>query len=314
MRADRLLSLMLILQRGGKTTCAALAAELEVSRRTILRDVDALSYSGVPVLAEGGPGGGVWLRDDYRTSLTGLKDEELRALLLSSDGSLLGDLGWKEAYRASRLKLDASLPAASSSVAEIAQRRILIDSRWWWPQGSAADALPLLQACVLRDESVEFDYERYDGKAERVRAEAYALVAKSGAWYFIGKRRGELRCYRAARISGAAGTGKDFTREAGFDVRKWWPAHSEGFAREFSAYRCVLEIAEADLRLVGRMAPGRVSVLKPGKPLEVEVGVESEWYAGLVVLGLSGRCRIKEPEGLAASIRETAERVLASLP
>lgn len=294
-------------------TCADLARELEVSRRTILRDIDALSYAGIPVLAEGGPGGGVWLGDDYRTSLTGLKDEELRALLLSSDGSLLGDLGWKEAYRSSRLKLDASLSAASSAAAEIAQRRILIDSRWWWPQGSASDDLGVLQACVLKDESVEFEYERYDGSAGRVRADAYALVAKSGAWYLVGKRLGELRCYRASRISGTAGTGRSFVRDPGFDVRSWWPAHSEEFAREFSAYRFVLEVEESDLRFLFRMAPGRVRVLRAGKPTEAEIGVESEWYAGLVVLGLDGRCRIKEPAGLAGTIRLMAERTIASL-
>jgi predicted DNA-binding transcriptional regulator YafY len=313
MRADRLISLMLLLQRKGRMTCADIARELEVSRRTILRDVDALSYSGVPLLTEGGPGGGVWLRDDYRTSLTGLKDDELRALLLSSDGALLGDLGWKEAYASSRLKLDAALPAASVAAAEIAQRRILIDSRGWWPQEPGEDTLSRLQAAVLNDQPAEFDYERYDGQTGHVRAEAYALVAKTGAWYFIGKRGNELRSYRTSRIASLAIFGERFERDPGFDVRSWWPVNSESFSREFSAYRCVLEVGEKELRLIGHMAPGRVRVLRGGEPAEVELRVESEWYAALIVIGIGGACRIIEPENLKLSTLGQARRTIDAI-
>ena len=88
LRADRLISLILALQDQGKTTASHLAGALEVSRRTILRDLDALSLSGVPILAEGGPGGGTWLDPAYRTSLTGMKEAELRTLLVAGDARL----------------------------------------------------------------------------------------------------------------------------------------------------------------------------------------------------------------------------------
>jgi predicted DNA-binding transcriptional regulator YafY len=188
MRADRLISLILLLQRHGRMTCARLARELEVSRRTILRDIDALSYAGIPVIAAGGPGGGIRLSDEYRTSLTGLKKDEVRSLLFSSDGALLRDLGWADAYRAGRLKLDASLPESVRNEAEITQRRLLIDSRWWWHQDGPEEALGRLQEAVFGDKNIEFDYEHYDGSTVHVRAEAYALVAKSGFWYLIAKR------------------------------------------------------------------------------------------------------------------------------
>jgi len=305
MRADRLISFMLLLQREGRMTCADLARELEVSRRTILRDIDALSFSGIPVMTEGGPGGGVWLSDDYRTSLTGLKGDEFRALLLSSDGSLMGDLGWRDAYRSSRLKLDATVPAASMHAAEFAQRRILLDSRGWWPEASIEDSLSLLQSSVYEDETVEFDYERYDGRADRVRAEPYALVAKTGAWYLVGKRRGELRCYRVSRVAGLKVVGERFARDSGFDIREWWPRNSENFSREFSSYRCVLEVAEGELRMIAHMVAGRVRVIAEGDPAQVELRVESQWQAGLIVLGIGGKCRVMEP----ASLREFAVRL-----
>jgi predicted DNA-binding transcriptional regulator YafY len=313
MRADRLISLILLLQRYGRMTCAGLARELEVSRRTILRDIDALSYSGIPIVAEGGRGGGVRLRDEYRTSLTGMKDEELRALLLSRDGALLGDLGWGEAYRQGQLKLDASLPVRARSAAEFANRRLLIDSRWWWHQEQPEETISLLQEAAFADRVIEFQYERHDGRAAPARVEAYALVAKSGLWYLVAKRDGETRCYRASRMSAVAVTGDRFARDPDFDVRAWWPLHSREFAREFSAYRFVVEVNKNELKVIRSMAPGRALVLREGDPAEVEVGVESEWYAALIVLGIQGRCSIKEPAGLARYVLERAERTIAAL-
>ncbi len=294
-------------------TCAQLAHELEVSRRTILRDVDALSYAGIPVITEGGPGGGVSLSNEYRTSLTGLKNDEVRSLFLSNDGALLGDLGWGDAYRVSRLKLNASLPTAARHEAEITQRRLLIDSRWWWHQEQPEETLGRLQEAVFGDEIIEFDYEHYDGGAAHVRAAAYALVAKSGFWYLIGKRERKMRCYRVLRISSMTSTGERFAREPNFDIREWWPRQSQSFAEEFSAYRCVLCVPESELRLVQRMAPGRARVLRKGKWIDVELGVESEWYAQLIVIGLGANCRIVSPKELVASVALRIHEVLGAI-
>ncbi len=313
MRADRLISLILLLQNRGRMTCAQLARELEVCRRTILRDVDALSYAGIPVIAEGGPGGGVRLTDEYRTSLTGLKNDEVRSLFLSTDGALLGDLGWGDAYRVSRLKLNASLPSTARHEVEITQRRLLIDSRWWWHQEQPEESLGRLQEAVFGDVMVEFDYEHYDGSTTRVRAAAYALVAKSGFWYLVGMRDGEFRCYRVLRISSLTLSGRRFAREPGFDVREWWPRHSQGFAEEFSAYRCLLSVPQSALRLVQRMAPGRTRTVKKGKRIHVEIGVESEWYARLIVIGLGADCRIVRPKELAASVAQCLQEALGAL-
>jgi len=291
-------------------TSDRLARDLEVSRRTILRDIDALSLSGVPILAEGGPNGGIWLRDDYRTSLTGMKDDELRALALSIDGSLLGDLGWREAQRASSLKFSAALPQASASAVEFAQSRILLDFRGWWPEAPVEDALAVLQEAVFHDRVVDFRYERYDGRTDTVRAEAFALVAKSGNWYLIGRRRSELRSYRVARITGLIDTGTRFERPADFDIRSWWPTNTASFSRDFSSYRCVLRVRERELRTIGHMAPGRVRTIEEGNPAVIELRVESEWSAALVILGIGGKCRIDEPQGLKALVASMARSAL----
>src|SRR3982751_115398 len=113
MRADRLLSLVMLLQTRGKMTTQNLAEEMAVSRRTILRDIDALSVAGIPVYTDGGHGGGVALDENYRVTLTGLKESEIRSLFISNNNQLLKDVGLGDAAESSLLKLSAALPSAS---------------------------------------------------------------------------------------------------------------------------------------------------------------------------------------------------------
>jgi predicted DNA-binding transcriptional regulator YafY len=306
MRADRLVSIVLILEKRGKRTCAALAEELEVSRRTILRDIEALSYAGIPVIAEGGRGGGLSLDGAYRSGLSGLGEGELRALLLGADASLAEDLGLGEQLRLARLKLEASGPRRFEPALETLQRRIYVDSRWWWREKEADAFIPLLQEAVLRDEIVEGEYERYDGSSSAGRLEPYGLVAKSGLWYLVGRREGEYRCYRVSRFSELRFADERFSREAGFDLRVWWPSNAERFAAEFSAYGFTLALPEGSVPFLRRIAPGRVEVLGPDARqagwVEAEVGLDSSLYAELVVLGLGAECRILKPRSLAAAV------------
>jgi predicted DNA-binding transcriptional regulator YafY len=306
LRAERLIALILILQNRGKRTCRALAEELEVSRRTVLRDVDALSSAGIPVMAEGGRGGGVWLDDAYRSSLTGFSEAELRALLIGGDAALSGDLGLGEAFSLGRLKLRASLPRRYEEALETVQKRILVDSRWWWNEETESAYLRPLQEAVLEDRVLEAEYERYDGSAGGGRIEAYGLVAKAGLWYFVGRREGEHRSYRVSRFRSVYDTGERFDRDPAFDLGDWWAKSAKSFAREFSAYRFVVALPEERLRFVRWIAPGRVEVRGPHVPckgwIEAEIGLDSQLYAELLLLGLDGECRILEPRALAEAV------------
>jgi RNA polymerase sigma factor (sigma-70 family) len=314
-RADRLVSIILILQSRGTRTCAALAEELEVSRRTILRDLEALSFAGVPVIAEGGRGGGVRLDESYRSGLTGLGEGELRALVLGADAALASDLGMGEAFRLGKLKLLASKTERFDPALERLQRRVFVDSRWWWHEESAESFLPLLQEAVFRDEAVEAEYEHYDGSLGGGRIEPYGLVAKAGQWYLVGRRGEELRSYRVSRFRSVRLTGEAFERDESFDLREWWPANGGRFASEFSAYRFVLALPEEGLRLVRRLAPGRASLRGPDPErrgwIVAEIGVDSSLYAELIVLGLGGECRVIEPASLGAAVDARARAALA---
>ncbi|MCA9931756.1 MAG: HTH domain-containing protein, partial [Anaerolineales bacterium] len=141
MRADRLISMLMLLQTNGRMTAQELSDRLEVSTRTIYRDLDALSTSGVPVYAERGPNGGCALLDSYRTNLTGLTESEVRALFMFTVPNLLADLGAEKASEAAMLKLTAALPVPFQKDAGEVRARLHLDPVGWF---QPKDPVPFL--------------------------------------------------------------------------------------------------------------------------------------------------------------------------
>jgi predicted DNA-binding transcriptional regulator YafY len=312
-RADRLISLILSLQNQGKATASRLAEELGVSRRTILRDIDALSLSGIPILAEGGPGGGIWLDPAYRSSLTGMKEAELRTLLIAGDSRLLDDLGWGKAYEESQRKLRASVPRGFETGVEALRRRLLIDSRWWWHEAGEPNLEPLQEA-VWEDRVVEGGYQTWAGETKELRLDAYGLVAKAGLWYFVGRLEGQWKTYRVSRFSGLRALG-GFDRDREFDLRAWWPAHAAEFALEMAGYRFSIALPEDRLRYLRGIAPGRVELAGPWERegwVRADIGLDSSLYAELVVLGLGRDCAIIDNPELAKAVAQRCQEALAA--
>ena len=209
MRADRLLSIIMLLQTRGRLTTQRLAEELGVSRRTILRDVDALSLVGVPIYSEGGHGGGIALDENYRTTLTGLQDREVRTLFVANHAPALDEIGLGEAAKSTLLKLLAVLPTSQRPSVEYIRQRILIDSAWWWRDAQPPPFWDQLQQAVYDDRCIQAVYERHDGETiERV-LEPYSLIAKSSVWYLLAQHarrtthlsRRSLSAHHAARYT-----------------------------------------------------------------------------------------------------------------
>ena len=151
MRADRLLSLLMLVQTRGKMTVKKLADELEVSERTIYRDITALSATGIPVYASRGPGGGVRLIEEYRTTLTGLTPDETRALFMLSIPAPLTQLGLGEKFRGALLKLSAALPDALRTDESRTRQRIHLDSSWWFQSEQQVPCLQTIQQALFQD-------------------------------------------------------------------------------------------------------------------------------------------------------------------
>ncbi len=202
MRADRLLSIVLLLQANHQMTSRDLARRLEVSERTIHRDMEALSGAGIPVTAARGLGGGWSLLGDYRTSLTGLNEAEIQSLFLTKPAKLLADLRLEKAADGAALKLLASLPSTFRQGAERARRRILVDVSGWSRREEAVPFLPVLQEALWMERKLTIKYERGENcePVERL-ISPRGLVAKGSVWYLVGAVDGHVRTYRVSRIS-----------------------------------------------------------------------------------------------------------------
>ena len=228
MHASRLISVLLLLQTRGRMTARELADELEVSLRTVYRDLDGLAAAGVPVYAERGPAGGYQLVDGYRTRLTGLNQDEAEALFLSGLEGPAAQLGLGTVLAAAQLKVLAALPPELRGRAARLRERFLFVAPRWFHRDETLPALATVAEGVWEARPLAMTYEGPDGPAER-RVEPLGLVLKAGIWYLVARRDHLLRTYRVSRILEATCLPERFERPEAFDLAAHWEATATAF-------------------------------------------------------------------------------------
>ncbi|MGW1589112.1 helix-turn-helix transcriptional regulator [Streptomyces sp. NPDC002386] len=223
MKSDRLLSILLLLQTRGRVPARELADRLEVSVRTIYRDVEALSASGVPVYAERGRHGGIELLAGFRTDVTGLTADESRALFILAAQGAHAALGLDTALGSALRKVMAALPAPHRPAAEVTSRRILVDATRWLGGPQQAVDLEVLQDAVFTDRRLRLSY-RHSGDREPTTytVDPYGLVAKAGVWYLVADRRGAPRLFRVDRVRSARPLDDPVRRRPGVELADVW--------------------------------------------------------------------------------------------
>lgn len=247
MRADRLLSIMLLLQVHRRITARELAKRLEVSERTIYRDMEALSTAGIPVTAERGTGGGIVLAEAFRTNLTGLNIPEIQALFLGQPAHLLNDLGLRQASEAALIKLLAVLPSMYRQNAEYARQRIYVDMAGWRRSGEERPAfLPLLQEAIWQERKISMTYQRGEHVIERV-LDPLGLVAKGRIWYLVAAVDGETRTYRISRIQEVTLLDEPCVRPADFDLADYWKQSSAEFVANIPREVVIARLKQSEL-------------------------------------------------------------------
>ncbi len=233
MRADRLLSLMLLLRARGRLTARDLAEQLEVTERTIYRDIDALNTAGVPVYTQPGTNGGIFLDEHYRISLTGLTRSEVMSLFVSSETGPLQDLGLARAVEDALLKLFTVLPSPQRQEVDQMRQRLFIDPHDWYSAERPAPLLPRLQQAVWEDRVIDACYEQAVGETVNLTLEPYGLVAKANRWHLVGQEAGgEMQVWRACNFQDVQLSEQRFPRDPAVDLETFWKGWSEAYETE----------------------------------------------------------------------------------
>ncbi|MET9791080.1 helix-turn-helix transcriptional regulator [Streptomyces canus] len=315
MRADRLLSLLLCLQSRGQMTARHLAAELEVSVRTVYRDLEALSAAGVPVVASGGPGGGCRLMEGWRSPLLGISAEEATALLaVASGGGPLERIALGDALAQARLKLLSALPATGREQVSLTAGRFHIDTQAWFKPPEPVAHLAVLVDAVRRDRRLRLRHVQRDARSD---VDPLGLVAKAGVWYLVVRSDRGIRAHRASRITEAEILPETFTRPADFDLPDYWARWTAEFESSLDQLPVTVRLSTAGLaalpQVLGDTESAARAIPDPEEPgrYRLVLHFDDRRTACRRLLGFGPDAEALEPADVRRELAETARRTAA---
>jgi predicted DNA-binding transcriptional regulator YafY len=317
-RADRLVSLALLLQARGRVTGRALAAELGVSVRTVYRDLGVLAAAGVPVITESGPGGGFRLMDGYRFPLRGLRPDEAEALLILGVPGALRDLGLDRALAAAHRQIQVTSGAAAGVL-------VHLDMPRWFGSQEEVPCLRDLARALRLGRQVRLAYRHGDGREDAARAVGpLGLVNKAGTWYLVasgtdgrGGATGDPRVFRAGRISGAVVLAEPFPRPPGFGLAEFWARWSAGFEASRPRIQVRLRASPGAVAALPEVygpaaGPALAAALPPGADgwRVVTLSFEHEVAAAYRLAGFGDQVEVLSPAPLRDRLVRTARQLL----
>jgi predicted DNA-binding transcriptional regulator YafY len=314
MLASRLLSTLMLLQARGRMTAPDLARELEVSVRTVYRDIDQLSAAGIPVVADRGRDGGFQLLNGFRTQLTGLTQAEAEALMLAGLPGPAAELGLADRMSSARLKLMAALP--SGMRAERVATRFHLDVAGWFRATEPVALLPTVARAVWSERYLKIRY-RQGGNSNDVRIGPLGLVLKAGVWYLVAQKGTAYRTYRASNILAVESLEESFARPADFDLAAYWTRSSREY--ELGSYRAYATIRLSPrgrnlVNLLGSYVEAAV-VKSAGQPdrqgwLRCTIPVESGDFGIRELLRLGDDLEVLAPAPLRNQVKRALRRML----
>ncbi|WP_346297336.1 YafY family transcriptional regulator [Rhodopseudomonas sp. P1] len=311
MRASRMLSILTTLQAKGRVTAPELAEACEVSVRTIYRDIDALSASGVPVYADRGADGGYRLLDGYRVRLNGLSQSEAGALFLAGLPGPAAALGLDAAMIAAQNKLMVALPVNLREDAGRMQERFHLDAPGWFGEAEQPKHLRAVAAAVLRGTLIKIRYESWRGQKRR-RVAPLGLVLKGGSWYLAGQVDGNVRTYRIARVLDCTPLDDRFTRPADFDLAAYWQSATLRMEAELHPNVAVVRLSPFGVTLLDALSQpyvrsrtklDAIADADGWRIAKIPIG-KTSWHAASELLRLGAEAEVLEPAELRATIAE----------
>jgi deazaflavin-dependent oxidoreductase (nitroreductase family) len=319
-RAGRLVSLLLLLQTRGRMTAQAIADELEVSVRTVYRDVESLGAAGVPIYADRGPTGGYQLLDGYRTRLTGMTSDEAGSLYLAGMPGPAAELGLGSVLAAAELKLRASLPGELAERADRVRERFFLDAPGWFRADEPTPYLSTVADAVWSGRQLEVRYRRWKAPREVTRTlDPLGVVLKAGRWYLVAGFGSRTTTYRVTNILSASLLATPVVRPDGFDLAEFWREWASRYER--GVYRMTATVrmtAEALARMAYVFPPemSRQARAAAGEPdasgwLVTSVPIESVRHGHIELLKLGNSAEVLAPAELRELFARTARGMAA---
>ncbi len=308
MRANRLLSLMFLLQSRGRMTAQELAEALQVSKRTIYRDIEALDLAGVPIYTQDGRSGGIYLDKQYRISLNSLGREEVQSLFIYGMEGPIAYIGLDNAIENALLKLLAALPHRYRNEAERMRQRIHFDSSQWFYQRDVSQWMPLLLQAVFEDRKIWLRYLRGDATLSERVISPYGVVAKLDIWYLVARTdEGDMRTFRVSRFKSLKLLDETFERSPSFDLADYWRESTRRYEASNPRYNLKLLVAPDN--------PGVTRYLSEAYGAQVEPADQQGWTAltlslgamqeaRMVVMAMGDRIEIVDPPELRDEVRK----------
>ncbi|HTJ29453.1 MAG TPA: WYL domain-containing protein [Acidobacteriaceae bacterium] len=314
MKAERMMCALLLLQTRGQLSSSALSAELEVSERTVHRDMEALSAAGVPVYAMRGAQGGWRLDENWRTEVPGLTEAELRALVMVQPRAA-GHPRLAAAAERAYQKLIASLPVTMRQQAAAMRERLHVDPTGWHMTNEDLSMLPLVQEAVAQDRRLRFTYVRVDGEKAQRTVDPLGIVAKGASWYLAARTAKGMRTYRISRMSEIEVSLRSFQRPLRFQLDVYWRNSTAEMQRKRHRFEATLAMTPQAAGSLGTWLELKpVTEAVPGKLAEgwvaMRAGFESMEHARFVVLGFGARMRVLDPETLRSTVEEEAREIV----
>jgi predicted DNA-binding transcriptional regulator YafY len=315
MRANRLLSILMTLQIRGRTTASDLSRQLEVSIRTIYRDLDALCQSGIPIFSDRGRSGGVRLADGYQTRLTGLSTEEAQALPFAGVEIAAEALGFAETAEAARLKVLAALPLAGRQQAYRMSERFHLDSADWYRRSISPKFLRIVAAAVWAGHVVEIDYESWQARGRRI-IDPLGLVLKGGTWYLVGRRQKQVSIYKLESIHDVRILSKRYVQPRNFDLASVWRKEVSRFEASLRREKAKIRVAKSAMSSVHRLGADAADAIHAAKPDQegwrhATIWIENVHHAAGMLLGFGGEIEVLAPERLRVELAMRARCVCA---
>jgi predicted DNA-binding transcriptional regulator YafY len=316
MRASRLVDILLRIQARGRLTAAELARELEVSERTIYRDLADLGAAGVPVYGERGEGGGYQLLEGYRTNLTGLTSEEASAMLLAGAPGAAAELGLGGLLATTRLKLLAAVPPGLREVATRAEQRFVLDPSGWAHQRPRdIRHLQTIARAVWQDCQLRLLHQH--GAAQPVQRTVHplGLVHKTGTWYLVAAYRQQPLVFRIDRVQSASLVDAPVERPSAFDLAEYWSAWEIEYAATLPTFTATVRLGPHAQRYrdgLGAIAPRSAteSAAENDGWIRQDLVFDHEQVAVAALLALAPDVEVLAPASLREQLASAARGVL----